>query len=77
LNIQTLLENNGAFYYTVIVAATAAQSAALQFIAPYTGCAIAEFYRDFGYHSLIIYDDLTKHAAAYRQYLFFYVDLWT
>lgn len=67
LNIQTLLENNGAFYYTVIVAATAAQSAALQFIAPYTGCAIAEFYRDWGYHSLIIYDDLTKHAAAYRQ----------
>jgi len=45
----------------------AGQSASLQFIAPYTGAAIAEFYRDQGEHALIIYDDLTKHAAAYRQ----------
>jgi len=67
LNIQSLLRNNKASYYTTIVAATAAQSASLQFIAPYTGCAIAEFYRDQGEHALIIYDDLTKHAAAYRQ----------
>jgi proton translocating ATP synthase F1 alpha subunit len=67
LNIQTLLQNNKADHYTTIVAATAAQSASVQFIAPYTGCAIAEFYRDQGEHALIIYDDLTKHAAAYRQ----------
>jgi len=67
LNIQTLLQKNEASHYTTIVAATAAQSASLQFIAPYTGCAIAEFYRDRGEHALIIYDDLTKHAAAYRQ----------
>jgi F-type H+-transporting ATPase subunit alpha len=67
LNIQTLLKANHADHYTTIVAATAAQSASLQFIAPYTGCAIAEFYRDQGESALIIYDDLTKHAAAYRQ----------
>jgi proton translocating ATP synthase F1 alpha subunit len=67
LNIQTLLQQHKASHYTTIVAATAAQSASLQFIAPYTGCAIAEFYRDKGEHALIIYDDLTKHAAAYRQ----------
>lgn len=67
LNIQTLLQTNKASYFTTIVAATASQSAALQFIAPYTGCAIAEFYRDQGEHALIIYDDLSKHAAAYRQ----------
>jgi len=67
LNIQTLLQNKKASHYTTIVAATAAQSASLQFIAPYTGCAIAEFYRDQGEHALIIYDDLSKHAAAYRQ----------
>jgi F-type H+-transporting ATPase subunit alpha len=67
LNIQTLLQQHKAAHYTTIVAATAAQSASLQFIAPYTGCAIAEFYRDQGEHALIIYDDLTKHAAAYRQ----------
>jgi len=67
LNIQTLLQHHNASHYTTIVAATAAQSASLQFIAPYTGAAIAEFYRDQGEHALIIYDDLTKHAAAYRQ----------
>jgi len=67
LNIQTLLKNQQASHYTTIVAATAAQSASLQFIAPYTGCAIAEYYRDQGEHALIIYDDLSKHAAAYRQ----------
>jgi len=67
LNIQTLLQHHKAAHYTTIVAATAAQSASLQFIAPYTGCAIAEYYRDQGEHALIIYDDLTKHAAAYRQ----------
>ena len=67
LNIQTLLQNQNASHFTTIVAATAAQSASLQFIAPYTGCAIAEYFRDQGEHALIIYDDLSKHAAAYRQ----------
>jgi F0F1-type ATP synthase alpha subunit len=58
LNIQTLLKANNADHYTTIVAATAAQSASLQFIAPYTGCAIAEFYRDQGEAALIIYEIL-------------------
>jgi flagellar biosynthesis/type III secretory pathway ATPase len=67
LNIQTLLQNKNAAHYTILVAATAAESAAIQFIAPYTGCAIAEYFRDQGDNALIIYDDLTKHSAAYRQ----------
>jgi F-type H+-transporting ATPase subunit alpha len=67
LNLQHLLEKHNALRYTTIVAATASQSASLQFIAPYTGCSIAEFFRDNGKHALIIYDDLSKHAAAYRQ----------
>jgi len=67
LNLQQLLEKHNALRYTTIVAATASQSASLQFIAPYTGCSIAEYFRDNGKHALIIYDDLTKHAAAYRQ----------
>jgi proton translocating ATP synthase F1 alpha subunit len=67
LNLQQLLESHDALRYTTIVAATASQSASLQFIAPYTGCSIAEYFRDNGKHALIIYDDLTKHAAAYRQ----------
>lgn len=67
LNIQTLLKAQNADHYTTIVAATAAQSASLLYLAPYTACAIAEYFRDQGEHALIIYDDLTKHAAAYRQ----------
>jgi F-type H+-transporting ATPase subunit alpha len=67
LNLQQLLEKHNALRYTTIVAATASQSASLQFIAPYTGASIAEYFRDNGKHALIIYDDLTKHAAAYRQ----------
>jgi len=67
LNLQKLLELQNALRFTTLVTATAAQSASLQFIAPYTGCTIAEFFRDNGKHALIIYDDLTKHAAAYRQ----------
>jgi proton translocating ATP synthase F1 alpha subunit len=67
LNLQLLLDKHNALYYTTIVCATASQSASLQFIAPYTGCSIAEYFRDNGSHALIIYDDLTKHAAAYRQ----------
>jgi proton translocating ATP synthase F1 alpha subunit len=67
LNLQKLLEQQNALRFTTLVAATAAQSASLQFVAPYTGCTIAEFFRDNGKHALIIYDDLSKHAAAYRQ----------
>jgi F-type H+-transporting ATPase subunit alpha len=61
------LEEAGALDYTIIVSATASQSAPLQFIAPYTGCTMGEFYRDSGKHALIVYDDLTKQAQAYRQ----------
>jgi F-type H+-transporting ATPase subunit alpha len=57
----------GAMEYTTIVAATAADSAPLQYIAPYTGCTMGEYYRDSKQHALIIYDDLSKHATAYRQ----------
>jgi len=57
----------GAMDYTVVVAATASESAPLQFIAPYAGCTIGEHFRDNGKHALIIYDDLSKHAVAYRQ----------
>ena len=53
--------------YTTIVAATASDAAPLQFLAPYTGCAMGEFFRDNGMHALIIYDDLSKQAVAYRQ----------
>jgi proton translocating ATP synthase F1 alpha subunit len=53
--------------YTIIVTASASEAAPLQFLAPYTGCAIGEFFRDNGKHALIIYDDLNKHAVAYRQ----------
>jgi F-type H+-transporting ATPase subunit alpha len=67
LNLKQLLEEHNALRYTTIVAATAAESAALQYIAPYTGCSIAEYFRDSGQNALIVYDDLTKHAAAYRQ----------
>lgn len=61
------LRSYGAMDYTVIVSATASESAPLQFIAPYTGCTIGEHFRDNGRHALIIYDDLSKHAVAYRQ----------
>ena len=61
------LQRAGAMDYTTIVAATASESAPLQFIAPYAGCAIGEYFRDNGQHALIIYDDLSKQAVAYRQ----------
>jgi F-type H+-transporting ATPase subunit alpha len=61
------LTRYGAMDYTVVVAATASESAPLQFIAPYTGCTIGEHFRDNGQHALVIYDDLSKHAVAYRQ----------
>jgi len=61
------LEEHGAMEYTVIVAATASDPAPMQYIAPYSGCAIGEFFRDTKRHALCIYDDLSKHAAAYRR----------
>jgi len=57
----------GAMEYTIVVAATASESAPLQFIAPYSGCTMGEYFRDNGGHALVIYDDLSKHAVAYRQ----------
>ena len=65
--VMERLRRADALKYTVIVAATASDSAALQFLAPYTGCAIAEYWRDNGEHALIVYDDLSKQAVAYRQ----------
>jgi len=61
------LEDNGAMPYSIVVAATASDPAPLQFLAPYTGCTMGEYFRDNGMHSLIIYDDLSKQAVAYRQ----------
>ncbi|CAN0582956.1 unnamed protein product, partial [Ectocarpus sp. 12 AP-2014] len=61
------LEEAGAMEYTVVVSATASDPAPLQFLAPYTGCAIGEYFRDNAKHALVIYDDLSKHAVAYRQ----------
>ena len=61
------LEDAGAMEYTIIVSATASDPAPLQFLAPYTGCTMGEYFRDNGMHALIIYDDLSKHAVAYRQ----------
>jgi F-type H+-transporting ATPase subunit alpha len=61
------LREAGAMDYSIVVAATASESAPLQFIAPYSGCTIGEYFRDNGGHALVIYDDLSKHAVAYRQ----------
>ena len=66
-NIVKTLEDAGAMEYTTIVSATASDSAPLQFLAPYTGCTMGEYFRDNGMHALIIYDDLSKQAVAYRQ----------
>merc|ERR1712166_759613 len=66
-NIVRLLKERGAFKYTIVIAATASDAAPLQFLAPYAGCAIGEYFRDNGMHGLIIYDDLSKQAVAYRQ----------
>jgi F-type H+-transporting ATPase subunit alpha len=66
-NVVRKLEEHGAMEHTIVVAAGAAESAALQYIAPYAGCAMGEFFRDRGEDALIIYDDLTKQAWAYRQ----------
>src|SRR6267143_1163825 len=61
------LEEHGAMAYTIVVAASASESAAMQYIAPYSGCSMGEYFRDRGQDALIIYDDLTKQAWAYRQ----------
>ena len=61
------LRECGAMEYTIVVAATASESAPLQFLAPYTGCTIGEFFRDSSRHALCVYDDLSKHAVSYRQ----------
>ena len=61
------LESQGAMEYTIVVAANASDPAPIQYIAPYAGCAMGEFFRDNGQHSLIVYDDLSKQAVAYRQ----------
>ncbi len=66
-NVVRKLEEHGAMEYTIVVAASASDSAALQFIAPYAGCTMGEYFRDRGEDALIIYDDLTKQAWAYRQ----------
>jgi F-type H+-transporting ATPase subunit alpha len=62
-----ILEDNGAMEYSIVVAATASEPAPLQFLAPYAGCTMGEFFRDNGAHAVIIYDDLSKQAVAYRQ----------
>jgi len=64
--VKTLTER-GAMEYSIVVAATASDVATMQYLAPYTGCAIGEYFRDNGMHALIVYDDLSKHAVAYRQ----------
>ncbi|NKB21271.1 MAG: F0F1 ATP synthase subunit alpha [Alphaproteobacteria bacterium] len=65
--IVKTLEENGAMEYSIVVAATASDPAPMQYLAPYTGCAMGEWFRDNGKHSLIVYDDLSKQAVAYRQ----------
>ena len=66
VQLANLLQNHGAMDYTIIVSASASESAPLQYIAPYSGCAMAEYFREHGKDVLIIYDDLSKHAVAYR-----------
>ena len=67
VNAVNILEKNGAMEYTIVVAASASEQAALQYLAPYSGCAMGEYFRDRNQDTLIVYDDLTKHAWAYRQ----------
>jgi F-type H+-transporting ATPase subunit alpha len=65
--IVKTLENYGAMDYSIVVVASASEPSSLQYLAPYSGCAIGEYFRDNGQHALVIYDDLSKHAAAYRE----------
>lgn len=66
-NVVAILEEHGAMEYTTIVTANASDPAPLQFVAPYSGCSMGEYYRDNGMHALIVYDDLSKQATAYRE----------
>lgn len=66
-NVVSKLEEHGALSHTIVVVASAAEAAALQYIAPYSGCAMGEYFRDIGEDALIVYDDLSKQAVAYRQ----------
>lgn len=66
-DIMRILEQKGALDYTIIVSATAADSAAMQYLAPYAGCTIGEYFRDNGMNAIVFYDDLSKHAVAYRE----------
>jgi F-type H+-transporting ATPase subunit alpha len=65
--VVKVFEDNGAMAYTTVVVASASESAPLQYLSPYAGCAMGEYFRDIGRHALCIYDDLSKHATAYRQ----------
>lgn len=67
IHLAKRLSKEGAMFYTTIVAATASDSAAAKYLAPYSGCSLGEFFRDRGFDALIVYDDLTKHADAYRE----------
>ncbi len=67
VNTQRILEENGAMEHTIIVSATASEPAPMQYISPYVGCTMGEYFRDKGQHALIVYDDLSKQATAYRQ----------
>jgi len=67
VSIVDILEKHGAMEYTTVVVAAASDPSPLQYIAPYAGCSMGEFYRDSGRHALVVYDDLSKHAQAYRQ----------
>ncbi len=66
-NVVSKLEKSGAMDYTIVVSASASEMATLQFLAPYTGCTMGEYFRDNGMHALIVYDDLSKQASAYRE----------
>lgn len=67
IHLAKRLKQEGAMFFTTIVAATASDSAAMRYLAPYAGCTLGEFFRDRGFDALIVYDDLTKHADAYRE----------
>lgn len=66
-SLVKVLQDNGAMEYTIVVSATASETPALQYLAPYAGCAAGEYFRDKGKHALVIYDDLSKHAVSYRE----------
>ena len=71
------LKRSGAMDYTVVVSSSASDAAPMQFLAPYTGCALGEYWRDNGEHALIIYDDLSKQAVAYRELSFCFAVSWS